>query len=237
VSFSQGSVYRALLRRALLRDLQAVRTTFEARSRRLLASRNAAALAELAETTEQDLLHALRYRELEPLRDFVRWEFDAEIDPKVRSLVERAEREPAGTAIPASLHTVLAALVLANPGEKPLFSRIVDIIGEVIERLETSTESLVRDLTILSDPEGLLVHLHPKAYPSDYRELSTQGTLENLYIGRYVYRLSDPEKREPLVEGKALDLLHDTRGFLCIDKKGTANFFSEGEEDTCRKKK
>ena len=210
-----------------MRDLQIVRTTFDERSQRILASRNSDALPELAETTEQDILYALRYRELEPLRDFVRAEFDDRIDPQIRSLGNQAKQGPTEAIIPTSLPHLLAAMVLANPGETSLLDRIVQSIGGVIDRLEASTESLVRDLTILSKPDGLLVSLHPKAYRSDSRELSTRDTLENLYIGRYIYHLSDPDKDNPWWRASPSTCSTTPGPFSVWARRGKSNFLTK----------
>lgn len=231
-----GTAFRSLLRLHLVRGLAAVRSNFLAEVDRRQVQRRPEELPEVVAATEKELLAVLRYRELAPLREYVQAVFEDEIRPQARSLARRSASfapSPLRTATALPLPVFLSSLFFTTV-ERSTTDGLINRILDLLETLAGTTEALVRDLEVASDPPNLMVHLYPKAFPTDVRSTGTTGTLDNLYFGRYQYQLLDPTKDKTIGSGQ-IDLIHQTEGILCLARKGWQKFISTEAGEACRK--
>ena len=144
-------------------------------------STNPRRASRVLQRTESRLLDILDAPELAPMRDLVQYELAA-AQGAVRQAAEAA-------AARGRIHGDVR-LAQSSPSGGSL-SRAIRFVGSLIDLLRRRAESndLLVDVCFLSEPEGASVALHPVIDPQDVRETRTQGTIPNVWRGRYSYRV------------------------------------------------
>jgi hypothetical protein len=207
--------------------LARIEAEFIERRGRLEASPDysAAAVAQLLDKTEAELLQVLNYQELAALRDYVRKSFQ-----DARAELERAQTDRTSAALPAHpFQVVFASFVqrAASQGKSVPKAAAESVLEEILRKIHhlyelASTNNMVTDLCITSDPEsGARFLMRPQSY-NRTRETSTANEITGLYRGLYVYSMTKgPKRKECLSPDRgscgAIDLVDDTRPIFHCD--------------------
>lgn len=176
----------------------------------------AAAVSDLLNTTEAELLDALSYQELAALRDYVEEKFRL-----ARTNLEssRTHRSAAFTALRPAI--VLASLSPPRPivaAPEPPAESVLDHILEIIRHLRKLADdtNLTTDLCVVSSPPGANFSMRPRLF-NKWRGDRTDTEVENLYRGIYIYRISKGFRsftcKDPEV-CNLIDLVDDTKPIL-----------------------
>lgn len=144
-------------------------------------STNPRRASRVLQRTESRLLDILDAPELAPMRDLVQYELEA---------AQGAVRQAAGaTDAPGRIHgDVRLAQSPPSGGKLSRAIRLVESLINVLRRRAEGNDLLV-DVCFLSEPDAASVALHPVIDPQDVRETRTQGTIPNVWRGRYSYRV------------------------------------------------
>lgn len=239
-TIAHGTEYGNLLRHALVRDLHRLRDDFLQQAEQIRARNQPAELFPLIDSLEEDLLAILRFRELAPLRDSIQTIFEKELRPQARTVSRAWAATPPPTTTPPSRHLaplpplpVLLGAVLLASVEGATAETVIKRVLRLFETLTQTTATLMRDLVVESDPAQLMVEVYPRAFPGDIRRTGTRGTLENLYLGKYEYKLHDPANHRIIDTGE-IDLLHQTQRTLCLSHKFQV-FLPDDAKEGCKK--
>jgi hypothetical protein len=193
----------AAIAAALVHPLTQIEADFVRRRAELPAEPSAGAVKELLDVTERELLTALSYRELMPLRDYVVVQFR---QARTRAATSRvAAREPWRL----TRRAVLVAFAPQSGGSTGAVGSwadsALDIAHRCIRGLRVLSEAddLTTSLCVTSTPPGATMKMRLVAVRLWLTEKRTTGWYPQLYRGYYVYsvrkglktiRCLDPER-------------------------------------------
>jgi hypothetical protein len=186
---------------ALAPRLAQIEARFIERRAKLRPDYPAAAVSELLDSTETELLEALDYQELAALRDYVREKFR-----RARAGLERPNigqqtgdlSFPPPRAVLASLSPLLPLNETSAP-EPPGAKRTpqgngesaLTRIGQMLRRLSEIADSndMIVNLCLTSDPAGAWFKMRPQSYKQWLTSKSTAGEYREVYRGLYIYSI------------------------------------------------
>ena len=163
--------------------LKSIEAKFIERRDKLPPDYPALALEEWIDSTEAELLNALSYQELAPLRDYVQEKFrQARYELNARTMNGRNSFQSVSAP-----RFMFASFSAAGPARLSFLDQIVETLHRLYEI--ASRSDLIVNLCVTSEPEdGARFWMRPQSYRIR-RETGTNGEIRGLYRGLYVYSM------------------------------------------------
>ena len=214
-------VARSSVEMVLRSEMPAIREEFTAARRRLSIFSDRAGhrsyqrsdVLLLIDETNTRTLRTLSRVEVTALKDEIKEEFAA-----YYGAIERME--PAGEArtddvddqAPRPRH----AAFFAGETQKPLLptskvDKILDLIGDLLSDLVKAGDAAAVELCVVSEPPGAEFSMHPLSSHTESYALETDGTLPEVAVGKYVYKVKKSGYWDLEYD---VEFLHDRSGIL-----------------------